>query len=352
MDAAVALPALTALLAAGFSLALADQWRQRRQAYQAIWAVGMACYAVAAAAEGALALSPSEAAYRVWYLVGGIWTVGWLGLGTAFLLGRTRFGYAFALSLFLAGLFTFLAPRREPEAFATVGLLPMVYFILAGVLALAVAVETYFQNWRWPRMALLAVGGATVVSGLLALSVELPAPGYAIDPATGIPVATIVPGELRLLSPFTNVTGGLVLILGALFSVYVFMPKRRQLAYSLDPGQPGDEFLFNLLIAPLAISVNFLVSLPGAVRALLRGELNSRVPATLLIAVGALIPSIGDTLARAGTPDLHQVGILLGVVFLFAGFLVSRETFVEIRVPFTSLVLRGPRPGSSEATRH
>jgi MFS family permease len=351
MDAAVALPALTALLAAGFSLALVDQWRHRRQAYQAIWAVGMACYAVAAAAEGALALEPTETAYRVWYLVGGIWTVGWLGLGSAYLLSRTRFGYAFAFSLFLAGLFTFLTPRRDPEAFAFVGLMPMVYFILAGVLALAVAVETYFQNWRWPWMALLAVGGATVVSGLLALTMQLPPPGYAIDAATGIPVATIIPGELRLLSPFTNVTGGLVLILGALFSVYVFMPKRRLLAYSLDPSQSGDQFLFNLLIAPVAISVNFLASLPGAVRALARGELNSRVPATLLIALGALIPSIADTLARMGTPDLHQVGVLLGVVFLFAGFLVSKETFAEIRVPFTSLVLRGPRTEPSEATR-
>ena len=48
----------------------------------------------------------------------------------------------------------------------------------------------------------------------------------------------------------------------------MFMPKRRVLAYSLDPNQPGDEFLFNLLIAPVAITVNLVASLPGAVRAL------------------------------------------------------------------------------------
>ena len=35
---------------------------------------------------------------------------GWaLGLGTAMLLNRTRFGYAIALSIFLAGVFTLLA---------------------------------------------------------------------------------------------------------------------------------------------------------------------------------------------------------------------------------------------------
>lgn len=349
MDARILLPAITAVLATLFSLALLDQWRSRRHAFQAIWAVGLACYAVAAAAEAWLAASPSEIAYRVWYLVGGIWTVGWLGLGTAFLLGKTRFGYAFAASLLLAGLFTFLTPRRDPEAYVAVGLLPMIYFIVAGILAFAVAVETYFGNWRWPWMALLAVGGATLLSAALAASIALPAPGYAIDSQTGIPVATIIPGELRLLSPFMNVTGGLALMLGAVFSTYVFMPKRRVLHHSLDPGQRGDELLFNLIIAPVAISVNLLASLPGALRALLRGELHSRVPATLLIALGALFPSLGDTLARFGTPDLHQVGVLAGVVSMFLGFLVSSEIFRQFRIPFTSIVLRERRESSEAA---
>ena len=53
----------------------------------------------------------NETLYRTWYLTGAVWTAGWLGLGTAFLLGRTRFGYAFAFCLLLAGLFTFLAQR-------------------------------------------------------------------------------------------------------------------------------------------------------------------------------------------------------------------------------------------------
>ena len=94
-----------------------------------------------------------------------MWTAGWLGLGTAFLLGRTRFGYAFALCLFLAGLFTFLV-RNRPE-YASAGSLPFLYFMAAGVLALAVAVETYFQNERWPLLAAGAVVGATVLSLVL-----------------------------------------------------------------------------------------------------------------------------------------------------------------------------------------
>ena len=54
----------------------------------------------------------NEALYRTWYLTGAIWTAGWLGLGTAFLLGRTRFGYTFALCLLLAGVFTLLTERK------------------------------------------------------------------------------------------------------------------------------------------------------------------------------------------------------------------------------------------------
>jgi hypothetical protein len=274
-------------------------------------------------------------------LTGAVWTAGWLGLGTAFLLGRTRFGYAFALCLFLAGLFTFLV-RNKPE-YANAGTAPLLYFIAAGILALAVAVETWFQNDRWPRLAAIAVVGATLLSVALMLTTSLPAPGYELNPSTGVPTAGLFPGVLRLLTPFMNITGAFALILGALFSTYVFMPKKRVLPYSLDPAQPGDQFLFNLFIAPFAIAVNLIVSLPGAARALVTGKIHSRVPATLLIAIGAFIPTVTDSLNRFGSTELFQFGKFLGVVFLFAGFLVSIEVFREIRIPFTGIVLRTHR---------
>ena len=225
----------------------------------------------------------------------------------------------------------------------------MLYFLVAGVLALAVSVETYFQNWRWPWMALLAVGGATVVSIGLMATAQLPAPGYSLDPVTGVPTGDILPPELRLLTPFMNITGAFALILGALFSAYVFMPKKRVLDYSLDPSQSGDQFLFNLFIAPIAISVNFVASLPGAIKALLTGKINSRVPATLLIALGALIATLTDTSTRFGATEWFQLGKFLGALLLLLGFLVSTETFSVIRIPFTSIVLRGSRAEPREA---
>jgi hypothetical protein len=346
VDSRIVLPAVTSVLALVFAVALFDQWRERRGGFQLVWAIGMLFFGIGSSCEAiAGATGWNEGLYRTWYLTGAVWTPAWLGLGTAFLLGRTRFGYAFALCLFLAGLFTFLV-RNRPE-YAGAGALPLVYFIVAGILALAVAIETYFQNERWPVLAASAVVGATIVSlGLMAIA-TLPAPGYAVDPRTGVPVGTLIPGHLRLLTPFLNITGAFALVLGAVFSTYVFMPKRRVLPYSLDPGQPGDQFLFNLLIAPVAIAANLVASLPGAVRALLTGRIHSRVPATILIAVGAFIPTVTDSLNRFGMTELFQLGKLLGVVFLFAGFLVSVEVFREVRIPFTSIRLARRREDQS-----
>jgi len=330
----IVLPAVTALLALVFAVALLDQWRERRRPYQLVWAIGMAMFAIASGCEAlAGAGGWNEGLYRTWYLTGAVLTAGWLGLGTAYLLARTRFGYTYALCLALSGIFTVLtqAKYHYPNA----GVAPPLYLLAGLGLAIAVGVETYFQNVHWPRIAGLGVIGATHVGAAIMLTTSLPAPGYSLDPATNIPTGEILPGTIRLLTPFMNITGGIALVLGALFSAYMFMPKRRVLSYSLDPAQSGDVFLFNLLIAPVAIVVNFAFSLPGTLNALVRGRLHSRVPATILIAIGALIASSTDSLNRFGSTELFQAGKLVAVVLLFAGFLVSTEVFREIRIPFT-----------------
>ena len=138
-------------------------------------------------------------------------------------------------------------------------------------------------------------------------------------------------------------TGAFSLLLGAIFSTYVFMPKRRVLAYSLDPTQPGDEFLFNLLIAPVAIARESRRVAAGRDPERFREARSTAVPATLLLAIGAFVPSVTDSLNRFGSTGWFQLGKFIGVLFLFAGFLVSIEVFREIRVPFTSIVLRTRR---------
>jgi len=346
----VILPTLTALLALVMAVALLDQWRERRHAFQLIWALGMTFFGVAAGCEAVAAAGGwSEGLYRTWYLTGAVLTAGWLGLGTALLLGRTRFGFAFAVIVLLGGVITVLTQRRSQ--FADADGVALLYLIAAGLVALAIAVETYFQNERWPLIATLGMGVASVGALVLAVTVPLAPPGFAVDTATGQPVADLFPGALRLLTPLLNFTGAMALALGALFSAYVFMPKRRVLPYSLDPNQSGDQFLFNLLISIVALPVNFVASLPGAVVDLLRGRLHSRVPATLLIAAGSFAAAAGDTLNRLDITGPFAVAKFVAVVLLLAGFLVSIEAFREFRIPFTGIRLgRGRREAEPETT--
>jgi hypothetical protein len=341
------LPSLTTILALAMATGLLDQWRRRRQPFQLVWAIGMAFFGIAAGCEAIAATTGwNELLYRTWYLTGAVWTAGWLGLGTAVLLARTRFGYAFAVSIFLAGLFTLLTQVKNnyPDA----GAAPIVYFLVAAVLAVAIAAATYLQDDRWPRIAAAGVVAASLLALVLMATTTLAAP-YDLDPATGQPVATLFPGSLRLLTPFLNITGAFSLAFGALFSAYTFMPKRRVLDYSLDPRQPGDYFQFNLLIAPVALTVNFLASLPGAARALVAGRLHSRVTATLLIALGGFVASGGDALDRFGVTGPFAVAKFISAVLLLWGFLASVDAFRDIRIPFTSirLVRERTEPGSA-----
>src|SRR3974390_3335774 len=153
----VAVPALTALLAALFTVLLLDQWRERRHGFQLAWAVGMLCYALGSGAEALAAANGwREAPYRAWYLAGGILTAAWLGLGTGFLLGRTRFGYTYAALFLLAG-FVALMGGISPKN-ASAGLVPFAYAIGAFVTAAAIFVASYFASDRWPRLAAALVG--------------------------------------------------------------------------------------------------------------------------------------------------------------------------------------------------
>jgi hypothetical protein len=339
MDPNVLLPLASSLLSFVFFVLLIDQWRERRRPYQLIWAAGMLWYALSAGTEfvgGAFGWS--EPLYRAWYLIGAIWVAGWLGLGTSFLLGRTRFGYAVALSLLLAGLFTFLSWRRYqyPDS----GIAPIAYFAIASVLALAIAVMTWRGDARWPRLFGFAIVGGSVLSLALIAIAPLAAPGYLVDSRTHIPTGDLFPGYIRLLTPFFNVSGAFTLVFGALFSAYVFIPKRRVIRYRLERGQALRSLVANLLVAVVAVPVNLLASVPGGIVDLLRGRLNSRVPATILIAIGGFIPAITSGLNRFGDTSGFFIGELLGVVFLFGGFLVSAEVFRVIRVPFTKVVIR------------
>ena len=114
MDPAVLLPLLSSALSFVFALFLLDQWLERRRPYQLVWMRGMVWYGISAGTQFlGSTIGWSEPLYRAWYLFGAIYVAAWLGLGTMLLLGKTRFGYAAAFSVLLAGVFTVLSQARQ-----------------------------------------------------------------------------------------------------------------------------------------------------------------------------------------------------------------------------------------------
>jgi hypothetical protein len=333
----VVLPLCSSVLSFVFFAFLIDQWRERRRTYQLVWAIGMLWYGLSAGTEflgGAFGWS--EPLYRTWYLIGAIFVAGWLGLGTSLLLARTRFGLALVPVFLLLALISIGGARLYPD----VGIASPIYAVASLVLAVLVGWLAFRRSERWATVVAIGVVGGSIVAAVLTLTVSLPAPGWIVDAKTHIPTGQLFPGYLRLLTPLFNVTGAFALSFGALFSAYIFMPKRRLIRYSLDRRQPLGRLVGNILLAIIGFPVNLVASLPGALVALFRGRLNSRVPATILIAIGGVIPAITSGLNRFGDTSGFFVGELLGVVFLFAGFVVSVEVFNEIRIPFTRVVLR------------
>ncbi len=110
---------------------------------------------------------------------------------------------------------------------------------------------------------------------------------------------TIMPLDIEILAPIMNITGAALLFGGAVWTAWVFW-RRRTMPY--------------------------------------------RVLSNVLIAIGALAPTILTGLIRLGFTSGFFLGQLIGVAFILAGFLVSIEIFVVFRVPFTHVILHQRAP--------
>lgn len=335
MDPNVILPFSSSFLSFVFAVMVGDQWLRRRQPYQLVWTIGLLWYGISAGTEflgGAFGWN--EPLYRTWYLIGAFGVAAYLGLGTVYLLRSTRFGYFVAFSVFAGGLFSILsalARAKEGDPVAATSVIAVVGFATISAIGIAAATRIRRQLAAPVTAAVLVV--ASVIVAVLCFTVPVAAPGYALDPQSGVPVGLALPSDLRIVTPPFNIAGAFALVFGAVYSAYIFMPKRRVLRF--EGGPP----IIGTIVRGAVVTVNFIASIPGAARALFAGELNSRVPATLLIALGGFIPGWTSGLNRFGITWSFYLGEFLGVLFIFLGFLVSIEVFSDIRLPFTRVVL-------------
>jgi hypothetical protein len=324
-----ALPAVSSLLSVLFAGMVFDQWLQKRRSFQLVWSLGLAWYGIGAGTEAlGSALGWNEPLYRAWYLFGALFVAAYLGTGTVYLLRRTGFGYFAAFAVFVGGLFAYLSQLRlihegRPAPWANV----MMVIVASALAALVIAAAT---TWRRDIaahvvMALLAV--ASLLVAVLVFTASVSAPGYALDPVSHVPVGSAMPGYVRILTGPFNIFGALCLVLGAVYSAYIYMPKRRLLGRRRLPPVAAQVY------GALAVGVNFVASLPHALSELAGGRLSSRVPATLLIALGGFVPGVTSGLNRFGVTWSFFLGELLGVLLIFTGFLVSEEVFRSLRLP-------------------
>jgi hypothetical protein len=319
VDPNVLLPLLSSVVSFVFAAAVLAQWSRRRRGFQLVWAIGLLWYGLSAGTEFlGSAFGWNEGLYRSWYLIGAFFVAAYLGAGTIVLLARTRFGYFVAASFVFGALYAFAIRGRYPEdttAFAVV-------LLACLASAIAIALATWRARSLVAPITLTVLGLGSVVAAALVLGATLDAP-YALDVTTGVPVGSAIPGHIRILAGPFNIIGAFALVVGAIFSAYFFMPKQRVLGRRVLPPVAAQIY------GAIAVVVNFIASLPRAAVALARGDLHSRVPATLLIALGGFIPGVTSGLNRFGMTWAFFLGELLGVLLIFAGFVVSTEVFGE-----------------------
>ena len=333
----VVLPLGSSVLSFVFAAMVLDQWWQRRHSFQLVWGIGLLWYGISAGTEflgGAFGWT--EPVYRVWYLIGAFFVAGYLGVGTIYLLSRSRFGYFAGTTVFIGGLLSLLFSHsaRYPGA-GTAGTVAFV-IALVGAIAIIAATATRRPLAAHIAMGVLVIG--SLAATYLVLTAHLPAPGWAVDPNTHVPVGSAFPGYVRVLTGPFNIAGALCLVFGAIYSAYVYMPKHKVLRAKVR--MPVIAQLYGVA----AVTVNFIASLPAAVGALLEGKLNSRVPATILIAIGAFIPGLTSGLNRFGVTWSFFLGEFLGLLLIFVGFMVSEEVFRNVRIGAT---LWSRRPSAS-----
>ncbi len=201
----------------------------------------------------------------------------------------------------LAVLDQFLLARRDHLLFWAVGLFAWSAGTFAEFLAGAfgpgaLSFRLWYLNGAVVTAAWLGMGSLAMLAGrrrwvdmLVGALILATAIAFVRGFAAPVDIAAIeraghltgaaFPRGVRLMTPFFNVFGTATLAGGAIWSAIVFARRR---------GLPH------------------------------------RVQANALIAAGSLLPAIGGSLSKAGTPEVLYLTELLGAIVIFLGFLRSQ----------------------------
>jgi hypothetical protein len=216
MSVFTVLPFISSALSFILAFVILMRFVVKKGAHQLLWGLGMLYYGIGGFCEfynGAFGWN--DLIFRLWYLFGAILVAAWLGQGTVYLLVKRRWAHILMVLLVLGSLFG-------------------MYRVFT---------------------AQLNLNGLVIGSELSG--------------------KTIMPRDVRLLTPIFNIYGTVTLIGGAAWSAYIFWRKRILL---------------------------------------------HRVLGNVLIAFGAILPASGGSFSRFGIPNLLYILELLGVIVIFLGY--------------------------------
>lgn len=216
MPSVPAIPFAAALISAAFASLVLRQYLIRRRLHQLAWGGALAMFAAAALIEAIAGVwGWSVTAYRLYYLLGGLLDVGWLGAGTLLLLSRPAGrGAAIVMAVLtvvaipaviVAPVHTELLGQAEPGRGAMGGLplvLAPITNVLGSVALIGGALWSAWSAWRHHAPTSLVVGLAVLAGGALVA-------------AAGHGLAGQVAGR-HLLAPLGELAGAVLMFTGYL----------------------------------------------------------------------------------------------------------------------------------------
>lgn len=217
------LPLAAAVISAVFSACLISQFRDRRKPHQLAWSLALAAFAIASLSAGIGVLAGwSDGLFRSYYLFGAVINVPILALGTIYL---------------------YFSPRLSWAAAVWIG-------------------------------ASCVYAAAAVLSSDLQISLS--------GMRAGIPAGSeVMPASIRLLSRMYSYAGFVVVLGGAVWSVFTLARRPEARLRRLAQGNA-------------------------------------------LIALGTIVVAVGSAFARFGQGAYFAIGLAAGVSIMFAGFIRTR----------------------------
>jgi energy-converting hydrogenase Eha subunit C len=213
MAAVFVVPLLAAAVGGTFAVVVGRQYQARRKPHQAIWALALAMFALAALFETAgQAFGWSDATYKGYYLFGGVLNVGWLGIGSLLLLtsppvGRIAVIAMVAISVIglvvvlLAHTDAVLLKSQVPArgAIDVPALLPLVTNVGGSLLLIGGAAWSAWKAARAGAPRNRVVGLALIAAGAFVV-----AGGHSYAQSKGVYIAQPLSEAIGIVAMFTG----------------------------------------------------------------------------------------------------------------------------------------------------